>query len=429
MKKVLIITYYWPPAGGAGVQRALKFVKYLPQFGWQPIVLTVQNPDSPVDDKTLLNDIPPECKVYKTKSVEPFDLYKILTGKKKSQKIPSDVIANSKNLSFPEKVLRWIRINLFVPDAKIGWKYYAVRKAEEIIKKENIDLLFSTSPPHTVALIAKKIARKSKLKWIADFRDPWLEIVYYQSVKRNVLTKIIDSKLEKGVLNAADVIVTITNDMVKLFKTKVGEKNYQIIPNGFDESDFQEIQNKNKEYFQIAYTGVITKSRVPLSFLNALNKMIYMDKIKNIKFVVAGKSCLEFKEAIKKYQLENYVDEKGYLPHHESTKILQTSDNLLLVIDNLPNNKGVLTGKIFEYLGAKIPIYAIGPIDGDANIIIKSTDSGIMIEHGDDNSAYELLIKMYRNWKENKNEFSFKVEQYSRKYLTKKLTEIFNKQY
>jgi hypothetical protein len=426
MKKVLIITYYWPPAGGAGVQRALKFAKYLPQFGWQPIILTVENPDCPVVDETLLNDIPKECKVYKTKALEPFDLYKKILGKDKSYKIPSDVITKSTNLTLSEKISKWVRLNLFIPDAKIGWKHFAVKEGMKIIQDEKIDLIFATSPPHTIQLIAKKLAKLSKLKWVADFRDPWLEIVHYQNVKRNYFAKIIDNYFERGVLKNSHVLISISNDIVNLFKSKIGEKKYFVIPNGFDESDFLQINKTKNNKFTIAYTGVITKTRVPFAFLSAMNKLVYEDGIENIKFVIAGKTCLEFSNAVERYNLKNFVEEKGFLPHHESTKILQSSDILLLIIDDVPNNKGFLTGKIFEYLGSKIPIFAIGPTNGNANEILKETNSGEMINYSDDRKGYELLKKMYNNFSENSFNYKFEAEQYSRKNLTKSLSNIFD---
>lgn len=428
MKKVLIITYYWPPAGGAGVQRVLKFAKYLPQFGWQPIILTVDNPDCPVIDETLLKDIPAECKVYKTKAIEPFELYKKLTGKDKNYKIPSDVITKSTNLSLTERISKWIRINLFIPDAKIGWKYFAVKEGLKIIKNEKVDLIFSTSPPHTVQLIAKKLAKLTKLKWIADFRDPWLEIVHYQNLKRNFLTKIIDKNLEKKVLHNADSIITISDDIINLFKSKIGEKKYFIIPNGYDETDFQQIEKSKNDIFTIAYTGVITKTRIPYVFLSALKRFVAENHITNIKFIIAGKTCNEFVSQVKKFNLENFVEGKGFLPHHESTNILQNADVLLLIIDDVPNNKGFLTGKIFEYLGSKKPIFAVGPVDGNANEIIIEADCGKMVNYNDEESAYILLKVMYNNWLNNSFNYKFEIEKYSRKNLTKKLSEVFDEE-
>jgi hypothetical protein len=427
MRKVLIVTYYWPPAGGAGVQRVLKFAKYLPQFGWQPIILTVKNPDSPVIDNTLLTDVPKDCIIYRTKAVEPFELYKKLTGKRKEDKIPSDVLAESKNQSALERFLRWVRLNLFIPDAKIGWKYYAVKKGVKIARQEKVDIIFSTSPPPTVSLIAKEIAEKVNLKWVADFRDPWMEIVHYQNVKRNYFTKLIDGKLEKSVLKKADILVTISKDIVELFKSKVGEKEYAIIPNGFDESDFSVVNKEENTFFTIAYTGVITQTRIPRVLFSALNKLIFTDKIKNIKFNFAGKYCNEFIEEIKKYNLDKYFNLKGFVPHHESTAILQNADILLLIVDNVPNNKGFLTGKLFEYMGTKKPIFAIGPVDGDAHEFIKKSNSGAMVGYDDEEGAYKLLKELYDAWETGSHKFTYDVEQFSRRNLTKKLTEVFNK--
>jgi glycosyltransferase involved in cell wall biosynthesis len=425
MKKVLIITYYWPPAGGAGVQRALKFVKYLPLFGWEPIVLTVENPDSPVDDKSLLEDITEGTKIYKTKALEPFELYKKFTGKKSDSKIPSDVLLN-KNNSLKDKLAQWIRLNVFIPDAKIGWKYYAVKKGLKIIEKEKIDIVFTTSPPQTVALIGQALAKHTKARWIADFRDPWMEIVYYQNVKRNPISVKIDSSLEKNVLSNANGIVTISNDMIRLLKTKASNQNYYLIPNGFDESDFTNNETTKNKKFTIAYTGSISKDRVPYVLFSAIKKLIENDGIKDIHLSFAGRYCSEFTTAIKENNLSEIAELKGFVPHKESTQILQNADILLLIVDNVPNNKGFLTGKLFEYMGTKRPIFAIGPVDGDANVFIKESNSGAMVDYNDSNGAYNLLKEMYNAWNKGNTRYTYNVEQFSRKHLTKKLAEVFD---
>jgi len=424
-KKVLIITYYWPPAGGPGVQRALKFVKYLPQFGWEPVVLTVLNPDSPNEDVSLLNDIPEGTKVYKTKSLEPFELYKKFTGKKSDSKIPNDILLNKKNVSLKDKIAQWVRLNIFIPDAKIGWKRFAVKKGIEIIKKENIDIIFTTSPPQTVSLIGKKLSQKTGVKWVADFRDPWMEIVYYQNVKRSWLTTKIDYMLEKKVFTSANAIVTISNDMIRLFKEKSNNQKFYLIPNGFDNSDFTKNLETKNDNFTIAYTGSISKDRVPHVLFSALNKLNKVDGIKNLRFNFAGKYCQEFEDEIKKYNLESISDLRGFVPHKESTQILQNADVLLLVVDNVKNNKGFLTGKLFEYMGTKKPIFAIGPIDGDAHNFLKESNSGAMVGYADDDGAYKLLKETYNNWIEGNNIYTFDVQQFSRKNLTEKLAEIF----
>lgn len=427
MKKVLIITYYWPPAGGAGVQRALKFVKYLPQFGWEPIVLTVENPDSPVDDTSLFKDISEGTKVYKTKSLEPFELYKKLTGKKSDSKIPNDILLNKENGSLKDKLAQWVRLNIFIPDAKIGWKKYAVEKGLKIIEEENIDLIFTTSPPQTVSLVGQTLSKRTGVKWIADFRDPWMEIVYYQNVKRNWITRKIDSSLESKVFSNADGVVTISNDMIRLFKSKVSEQKFHLIPNGFDESDFEDSKKAKNDNFTIAYTGSISKDRVPYVLFSALNKLTNGDGIKNIRLCFAGRYCSEFMNEIEKHNLSDIADLKGFVPHNESTQILQNADVLLLVIDNVADNKGFLTGKLFEYMGSKKPIFAIGPVNGDANEFIKQSNSGGMVDYKDNDGAYRLLKEMYESWKANNSSYTFEAEQFSRKNLTKKLAEVFDK--
>ncbi len=424
MKKVLIITYYWPPAGGAGVQRVLKFVKYLPEFGWKPYVLTVQHPDAPVYDESLAGDIPNEAVIIKTKSLEPFSFYKKFTGKKPTDTIPNDVLIPKKNISLREKFARWVRANFFIPDAKIGWIPFAVKKGKKIIEKEKIDLIFSSAPPPTTAIIGRKLTEATKVKWVADFRDPWLEIVYYQSLKRSRLAVAIDLRLEKKTISSADAIVTISEDIVNLFRKKIGEKKYFIIPNGYDETDFVKVGNLRNEKFTMAYTGSVSKDRVPYPLFAALSKF-KEEGIEDLHFRLAGRFAPEFHEEIERRGLEKYFELMPFVPHNESTKILLHSDVLLLVIDNVPDNKGFLTGKMFEYLGCKKPIFAIGPLDGDANKILRQTDSGKMIDYKDEEGAYKLLKEFYENWKENKQPFTFKSEEYSRKEITKELTKVF----
>ena len=425
MKKVLIVTYYWPPAGGAGVQRVLKFVKYLPQFGWEPIILTVEKPDSPVEDTSLLKDITEGTRVYKTKSLEPFELYKKFIGKEKSSKIPSDVLVSKKNLSTKDKISNWIRLNVFIPDAKIGWKHYAVNKGLEIIEAENIDLIFTTSPPHTVQLIGRSLANKSGLKWIADFRDPWMEMIHYQANNRSKLAVSLESKIEKSILRNADRIITVSNEIKKLFNSKTENIKVEVIPNGYDETDVNiDFTPPVKSDFVISYTGIISETKIPFALLRAVKKL-KEEGFANIKIIFAGKVPDEFNDAILSLKLEKNYQFKGYLSHRESVQLLLESDILLLIIDDIPNNKGILTGKLFEYLGTKRPIFAIGPVDGDANEVIKTSNSGEMVDYSDDEGAYNLLKKMYKEWEENSASYSYDVEPFSRKNLTKQLAEVF----
>jgi glycosyltransferase involved in cell wall biosynthesis len=426
MKKVLIITYYWPPAGGPGVQRVLKFAKYLPEFGWQPIILTVKNGEYPAIDETLVEEIPECCKVFKTNSIEPSFLYKKFTGMKADEKIPVSVLAEKK-VSWKKRLANWIRLNLFIPDAKIGWIPYAVKEGKKVIRKEKPDIIFSSSPPPTVHLIAKKLAKWSKIKWVADFRDPWMEMAHFQNTKRSVITRYIDSKYEKSVFNKAVIITTISANMKKTLNSKIGAKKVEIIPNGFDEKDFVDLKFSRSKKLTISYAGNLSESRIPYCLFTALKKIKKQDPEFDFEFKIMGEVCSKFIEEIERNSLQDNTKILGYLFHKDALEILMRSDVLLLVINNIPDNQGFVTGKLFEYLGCKKPIFAIGPVPGDANKILKETDSGVMIDYDDHKGSFDLLKLYYTNYKKDKNIHSFNNFGFDRKSLTKFLVDVFDK--
>jgi hypothetical protein len=278
MKKVLIITYYWPPAGGPGVQRILKFAKYLPDFGWQPIILTVKNGEYPAIDESLINEIPNNCRVFKTNSIEPNNLYKKLIGIKSNQNIPVAVLAE-KHQSLKKKIANRIRLNLFIPDAKIGWKPFAVKKSKQIINEFNPDLIFSSSPPPTVHLIAKSLKKYSNLKWVADLRDPWTDIYYYHNLKKSKISTRLDKNLELSVFKSADLLCTVSKDLANIFAGKKPGLDIKIITNGFDPDDLPDISLKEKyKKFTIAYAGKLNVQQNPNNLWQVLQKLINTNK-------------------------------------------------------------------------------------------------------------------------------------------------------
>jgi len=231
MKKVLIITYYWPPAGGPGVQRALKFTRFLPRNGWIPIILTVKNGDYPAMDKSLAGPVS-DLKVFHTSSIEPFRLYKLFTGRKQDESIPTFVLNQGQSERFSDRLSKWIRANLFIPDARIGWMPFAVQKGMKLIRDENIDLIFSTSPPHSLQLIAGSLAKKSGLPWISDFRDPWTE-AFWTSGRLNKFSRWLNNRFESNVFRRADLMVTVSPGLSSFFYNK-HQKQSEIIYNGFE---------------------------------------------------------------------------------------------------------------------------------------------------------------------------------------------------
>ena len=427
MKKVLIITYYWPPAGGPGVQRVLKFAKYLPQFGWQPIILTVKNGEYPAIDETLGKDISENCIVYKTNSLEPNNFYKKLTGMKKDEKIPVAVLSE-KNPGWKKKIANWIRLNLFIPDAKIGWIPFAVKQGKKIINEHKPDIIFSSSPPPTVHLIAKKLAKWSGLKWVADFRDPWTDIDYYYKNTRLTFATKDDIKKEKLVLEKATEVITVGSVLSKRLNVKIN-RSYHILPNGYDQEDFTSLKSQHSECeFTILYVGNTGNERDPYVLFKCLRQLGRENQIDltKIKILFIG----NISENIKKHTIEFKelkINCLGYMDYRNTLNYILNSNILLLLINNIPDNKGIITSKIFNYLQSGNFILGIGPKDGDASEILKKTNCGKMYNYDEDLS--QIILEQIKNWgngkKQNVNNEA--IKQYTRKKLTEKLVNIFEK--
>ncbi len=422
-KKVLIITYYWPPAGGPGVQRVLKFAKYLPEFGWEPIILTVKDGEYPAIDNSLIQDVDPDMKVFYTRSLEPFKIYKALSGQKSNSSIDNYVLKNEKPGLLP-KMFKWIRFNLFIPDARLGWIPFATRKARQILKDENIDVIFSTSPPHSLQLTALRLARKSNLPWVADFRDPWSSIVYYQDESRIAFAQKLDQRWEYKVLTRANKVITISHEVKKDLDEIANRNDTEVIYNGFDSADFRSADFRSAEPFYpnseiiVTYAGFLSDTRIPHVFLKVLSENL--KKFKQIRFHIYGKTSPGFDSFVTKLKLDDKVIRKGYVDHSILVQRLFQSDALLMVVDNVSDNKGILTGKLFDYMGASRPIIAIGPKDGEVQKIVSESSSGWYIEYEEKTKMESCLEKLMAG----KLDFQFNTQPYDRKNLTGKLAKI-----
>ncbi|WKZ69404.1 MAG: glycosyltransferase family 4 protein [Melioribacteraceae bacterium] len=422
MKKVLIITYYWPPAGGPGVQRVLKFAKYLPDFSWQPIILTVENGEYPAIDESLLDDIPPGIKVYKTKSFEPFNLYKGITGQKGN--IPTHVLNKSENESALQKLSKWIRANVFIPDARVGWIPTIVKEGKNIIEKEKPDLIFSSSPPHSLQIGAMKLAKQTGLKWVADFRDPWTDGFWQKELPRTRYAIKKDSKLERKVLQSSNAVITVSDSIAELLDKK-NHNSYHVIPNGYDEYDFANIVKSKSEKFTIVYTGSLRKSQIPNKFLRSLSELNSNNAILNLELHFIGTVHPDAVNLVNEFNLNKLVKFYSYKPHNELIKCIINADMLLLSIPNTQNNEGILTGKLFEYIGSNNFILCIGPKNGDAAKIISELNCGITFDFDEDTS--KIVLEKYSQWEAGFSHTpEINSEQYTRKNLTKKLSSIFD---
>jgi len=429
MKKVLILTYYWPPGGGAGVQRWLKFVKYFGNYGWQPIVYTAENGEMPVIDPSLEKDIPKNTTVIKTKIWEPYNFYKAFIGRKKDDKINASFLSENKKPSFTEKISVWIRGNFFIPDARKFWIKPSVKYLSGYLEKNPVDAIISSGPPHSMHLIALGLKKKfPNVKWVADFRDPWTEIDFYEELMLSNSSDKKHKELESEVLANADRIVSIGKGMSESFKTIFGKQpeKFTVIPNGFDEEDVYTGALEKDKKFSIAHIGTLVKSRNPESLWKVLKQLVNENENfkKDLEIKLVGKVDFYVKERLAANGLDSFVKKIDYLPHNEVIKEQQKTKVLLLLVNQTRNAKAIVTGKIFEYLAAKVPILAIGPEDGDLAEILNETQSGLISGFNDEKKLKENILALY-----NGQTPEFKVtaiNKFSRKELTKEFSGLLN---
>jgi glycosyltransferase involved in cell wall biosynthesis len=427
MKKVLIITYYWPPTGGAGVQRWLKFSKYFRELGWEPVIYTPSNPDFPIFDETLLKDVPADLTVIKTKITEPYDYYRKIMGKKKNETVNQGFLAEGKEKKGLQALMVWIRGNFFIPDARKFWIKPSIAYLSDYLQKNKIDAVVSTGPPHSMHLIALGLKKKFGIPWIADFRDPWTQIDFYSQLKLSRWADRKHHRLEKTVLTTADKVVTVSRacgtDLEKLCDRKV-----EVITNGFDEEDFRfDRPPELLEGFLFHHTGALNKDRNPTMLWKVLGDLCRENAVlkKDLVLKFTGKTDAIVFESLEKQGLSENAQKIVYIPHSEVVKLMAQSPVLLLPLNNTPNNKGILSGKLFEYLAAGRPILGTGPADGDAAEILKETQAGSIFDFEDYEGIKKGVLELYRQYKENKlfvNTSS--ITKYSRKSCAAQYTQL-----
>jgi glycosyltransferase involved in cell wall biosynthesis len=431
-KKTLIITYYWPPAGGPGVQRWLKFAKYLPEFGWEPVIYTPENPSYPLLDESLMKDVPENIEIIKTKIWEPYQLAEKLN--KSNKKFKAGQFDVGKNQSWKSKLSIWVRGNFFIPDARVFWVKPSVKFLEQYLKENKIDVVVTSGPPHSLHLIGLHLKNKlPSLKWIADFRDPWTEISYYKHLK---LTKSSDKKhrqLESDVFRNADITLATSYTDAENFR-KNGA-NAVCITNGFDETDSnpQTLKPSNsqslKPKFTLSYIGVLEQLRNPETLWRALDNLIKTnsDFAENFTLKFAGRIDEKILNSIENSGLKNNILNLGYVSHDKAIGEMQSSD--MLLITNFPNesSKGIIPGKIFEYLATGKQIISFGPDNADVAKILNETKAGKHFSYSDFESVKSFILEKFELWKNGTLlENTQNIEQFSRKNLTKKLAEILN---
>ncbi|AWX45961.1 hypothetical protein HME9304_02993 [Flagellimonas maritima] len=419
MHKVLVIAYYWPPAGGPGVQRWLKFVKYLRDFDIEPIVYVPENPSYPITDTNLVKEVPDGIQVLKQPIHEPY-AWASLLSKRKTKTISSGIIPEKKP-SFIEKLLLWIRGNLFIPDARVFWVKPSIKYVLGVLEEQQIDTVITTGPPHSVHLIGLGLKkRQAEIMWIADFRDPWTSIGYHNKLRLSKSSQEKHKNLERTVLKSADKIIVTSATTKKEFE-EITSKPIKVITNGFD-NELNEIELDSD--FTISHIGSLLTGRNPMVLWKVLKSLVNENHSfqRKLKIQLAGVVGKEVMESIHMYGLRPYVECLGYLSHDNVLKVQQKSQVLLLLEIDSEETTGIIPGKLFEYLNAKRPILAIGPQGWEAGQIVEDSKAGAVFLQQNEDALKDVLLKWFSAFENGELKISSsKIEQYHRRELTKVL--------
>ena len=428
MNKVLIVTYYWPPSGGSGVQRWLKFVKYLPSFGWEPHVFTPENPSFAIQDASLEKDVPPEAEVMRLPIWEPYDIFfsvSRLMGSKK-QATPTSLVSG-KNQSLFQKATTWIRGNMLIPDPRVFWVRPSVKFLSDYVQHNHIKVIITTGPPHSIHLIGLKLKNKyPDLRWLADFRDPWTEWGMWDSLMVSQPVRRLHKRLESKVLAKADEVITITPFYARRFEALSG-RLVRLLTNGYDEDDFKSIVYKRTDKFIIRHVGIVNEKCDPRPFMTALASEMKLNP------AFAGDVCLEFigevhpdfRRFVSDHaEMNNVTSFVGHVPHEELIGLYGSSSLLLLILSGYKDAEGFLPGKLFEYFAAGLPVLGVGPVHGDAGTLLNETGAGTMVATEDLQGIRQALRKFHNEWLTGEKPKGNASTAFSRKTITAKLAGI-----
>lgn len=444
MKKALIITYYWPPSGGSGVQRWLKTAKYLPKYGWEPVIYTPMNPEANTEDEALLKDINPGTEVIKRKIWEPYSFYKSLFGKKSSSSdggkhIKANLIGSS-NKGLGHKLSMFVRGNFFIPDPRCFWIRPSIKFLVEYLKEHPADVIVSTGPPHSMHLIAKGVAKATGTRWVADFRDPWTEIFYFKHLELSRWAYRRHRKLEQSVLDAADVVTVVSRKMQEDFAARTSTP-VKIITNGFDHEDFANVEAcgegtgdkvVGKRKFSLVHTGIFVDNGNPDHLWEVLGEKVSREPQfrEDLQLRLMGQVDASVLQGIEKAGLEGNLINMGYRPHNEVVQWQKSAQVLLLPLRKEPEAAAILTGKFFEYLASGREILAFGPTDGDLAKALQETQSGTIVDFQDKEATRREIDRLYAGFckgdtADEEKPLSDAVMKYSREYLTGEMTKLF----
>lgn len=445
MRRVLCVFYYFPPSGGPGVQRGLKFIRYLPQFGWEPIVLTVPaNAHFPVRDESLCNEIPPDLVVRRTRCPEFYGAYRLLTGQSRAAALDITTHVSGEERGM-RRLLRWLRGALFLPDGRAAWAPFATATGAKMVRELGADLIFSSGPPFTCHLIGRTLKRRTRRPWVADYRDPWTQATFYPA--RPGFARRRDLALEATCIREADRNIVVGRTMAAEFRQRYGDlapERFDVIPNGYDEADFAAAPYQPPERLQITHSGSVFAARSPQAFLGALAQLLAEEPefAAQMRLTFAGRLDQRLQQQLSSKPFAAVTELPGYLPHAESIRLLRRSSLLLLLIGMDAQARSMVTGKLFEYLASGVPILALGPRDGEAARLLRETGAGWVHEPHESDAIRARLREIRQAYRRSPaghragdaatppqfglTRRSDAIAAYSRRDLTRKLAGIFD---
>jgi glycosyltransferase involved in cell wall biosynthesis len=397
-RRVLVVAYYFPPAGGPGVQRVLKTVKYLSRHGWAPTVLTVAGGAFPQHDPSLEADIPEGTPVVRARALNPFGIYGRLTGSRGVDAVPVGSVGGG--TGFAARIARWVRANLFLPDARVGWVPFASRAALRLHDRQPFDAVLTSGPPHSTHLVGRKLARRTRVPWVADFRDPWTGINFYDDLPMTVAARRLDRRLEASVLGNASHITTVSPTWAHALTTRVGrpESDATVVHNGFDADDFAGPAPAQRESFTLAHVGSLYGSRDPGALWKALATMRAAGRLNRFRLRLTGGLDDAVLASAVAAGVADLVDTTGYVNHATAVLEMRSASALLLFVEDFGLDRGMITGKLYEYLGAGRPVVGLGPVDGDAAAVLAETRAGVMIRRDDAGALAAHLGELISEW-------------------------------
>jgi hypothetical protein len=401
-RRLLLIAYYFPPAGGPAVQRVLQFVEHLPDTGWQPTVLTVRSGAYPNRDPSLLDDIPASVEVVRTPSLDPLALYGQVMGGGEGDGLPAGSLGDAAEASWLERLARWVRANVFIPDARVGWWPFAVQEGKRLLQNAPFDAILSTGAPHSVHLIGRSLHRATETPWVADLHDPWTDIGYYDELPHTRWARRLDASLERSVLEEASAVTTVSPSWADLFRGKANNR-YVVLENGFAPDDFASLNGEegasgDDEHFVLAHVGKLYASRNPTAVWDALATLRAEGAIPRLRVRLIGTVDPAVRSAIAERGLRSIVEYVPFVPHAEALRHMARSALLLLVIEPFAQADGMITSKLYEYLAAERPVLGVGPPDGDAQALLEAHDAGAVVDWNNAQAARRLIDTHYAAW-------------------------------